>query len=174
MTDTDTLSANLELAACIKHQRKKREYFVQPITFRAAQIFVQKYHHYLPRPRTHLFSVSIANRIGVVAVAIVGRPVSASQCDGTTCEIIRLATVPGHKNTASMAIGAAWRTAKALGYIRLISYVAGHLNGESYRAANMKFIWERPRGRWNAPDELELAACIHTTKLFMLSADDQD
>lgn len=151
---------------------RRRDYFIQPITFRDAQIFIQSNHRYLPRPRTHLFSVSVANENGIVAVAIVGRPVSASQCNGTTCEIIRLATIDGHKNIASMAIGAAWRTAKALGYLKIISYVSGDLNGESFRAANFKFIWERKRGRWNGTKQIELAAQHASTKLFALSVAD--
>lgn len=147
---------------------RKRDYWIQPITFRAAQIFIQKHHRYLPRPRTHLFTVSVAHKTGTVAVAIVGRPVSASQCDRTTCEVIRLATIEGHPNVASMAIGAAWRVAKALGYLKLISYISGDLNGESYIASGMKFVWERKRGRWNGTDKNELAAFHQTTKLFAL------
>lgn len=145
------------------------EYAITPITFRAAQIFIQQNHSYLPRPRTHLFSVSVTNKTGIVAVAIVGRPVSASQCDGLTCEITRLATVPGHRNVASMAIGAAWRVAKNLGYNRMISYVKADLNGESYIAANMKYIWTKPRGKWKNTEQSELAACMPATSLFSIS-----
>lgn len=119
-----------------------------PITLKEANAFVERYHRH-HRPVTgHKFSVAAAVNGEIVGVAIVGRPVSRYLDDGWTLEVNRLCT-DGTKNACSFLYSAAWRTARNLGYKKLITYILKSENGSSLKAAGWKCVGECGRLRWN-------------------------
>lgn len=70
----------------------------------------------------------------MVGVATAGRPVARHYDDGRTLEVNRTCT-DGTKNANSMLYGAVWRAAKAMGYLRCITYTQADETGASLRAA---------------------------------------
>jgi hypothetical protein len=125
-----------------------------PITLRQAYAFIEEHHRHHKPPRGHKFSIGVADENGtLVGVACVGRPVSRHQDDGFTIEVNRTAT-DGSFNTNSMLYGAAWRAAKAMGYLRAITYTQEGESGASLRAAGWVHAARRraePNG-WSRED----------------------
>ena len=123
-----------------------------PVTFADACGFVQMWHRHHEAPIGHKFSIGVADDEGVLrGVAIVGRPVARMYDDGLTLEVNRTAT-DGTTNANSMLYGAAWRTARSLGYRRLVTYTQAGESGASLRAAGWHVIAERPaRPGWDVP-----------------------
>ena len=121
---------------------------VTPIGFDEANAFVAEHHrHHKPVPGCK-FCIAVSEGETVRGVAIVGRPVARGSDDGWTLEVNRVAT-DGARNACSMLYGAAWRAAKALGYLRLITYTLPEEGGASLRAAGWKLLGERGGGSWN-------------------------
>lgn len=101
-------------------------------------------------------------------VAIVGRPVARELDDERTAEVRRVAT-DGTPNACSALYGAAARTARAMGYLDMVTYIHASEPGTSLRAAGWvpdalvgAEHWDRPgrprqmvlvedRQRWWAP-----------------------
>lgn len=81
-------------------------------------------------------------------VAIVGRPVARHLQDGYTAEVTRLCT-DGTPNACSMLYEAAWRAAKAVGYLRIITYTLPQEGGASLRAAGWHLIGPAGGGSWS-------------------------
>lgn len=67
------------------------------------------------------FAVGVADRGQLVGVTTAGRPVARHLDDGQTVEVTRTCTLGAH-NANSMLYGAAWRTARGMGYSKLITY----------------------------------------------------
>lgn len=115
-----------------------------PVSFAEAAAFVASHHRHHAPSVGHKFSVGVAADGVLVGVAVVGRPVARLFDDGRTLEVTRVAT-DGTANACSLLYGAAWRAAKALGYLRLVTYTQGGESGSSLRAAGWKVIGERAR-----------------------------
>ena len=81
---------------------------------------------------------------------IVGRPVSRGLDDGYTAEVTRLCT-DGIKNGCSFLYAAASRTAKAMGYTRIVTYILESEDGTSLRASGWTFDGITNGGRWDTP-----------------------
>ena len=107
---------------------------LRPITLRAACAFIAEHHRHNKPPRGHKFSISVWNDDCMVGVATAGRPVARAYDDGLTLEVNRTCT-DGTANANSMLYGAIWRAAKAMGYLRCITYTQHDECGASLRAA---------------------------------------
>lgn len=119
-----------------------------PITLRAANAFVAEKHRHHKPARGCISCVSAHDGEKTVGVAIVGRPVARMLQDGFTAEVTRLCT-DGTRNVCSMLYRAAWRSVRALGYRRLVTYTLPEEGGASCRAAGMQLIGEAGGGSWN-------------------------
>lgn len=98
--------------------------FLCPVSIGDAVTFVnaRHRHHKMSKWGQALFAVACATEAsGIVGVAVVGRPKARQSQDGWTAEVVRLAT-DGSRNACSMLYRAAWRAARALGYVRLVTY----------------------------------------------------
>lgn len=125
---------------------------IVPCTLKDACEFVAMHHRHHKPPVGHKFSLGLASGDTLVGVAIIGRPSARAYDDGLTLEVTRSCVAPGVPNGNSMLYGAAWRAAKALGYLRLITYTQDGETGASLRAAGWRVIAERkPRPGWNMP-----------------------
>ena len=105
-----------------------------PVSLAEANAFVQQHHRHHKTVRGHKFSIGCAEDGRLVAVAIVGRPVSRYLDDGATLEVNRLCS-DGTKNACSFLYAAAARAAKAMGYRKIITYTLDTESGASLRAA---------------------------------------
>jgi hypothetical protein len=116
---------------------------IVPMTLRAANAFVVTYHRHHRAVAGHKFAIGVVDEVGDLrGVAIVGRPVSRHLDDGFTAEVTRTCT-DGCPNANSALYAAAWRSAKAMGYRRLITYTQGGESGTSLVAAGWRVVAER-------------------------------
>lgn len=114
---------------------------IVPITLRQAYAFVESHHRHHGTPRGHKVSIGVQLGDSLVGIAIMGRPVARNLDDGRTIEVTRTCT-DGTPNANSMLYGAAWRTARAMGYRRLITYTQEGETGASLRAAGLRITAE--------------------------------
>ncbi|MEV7089444.1 XF1762 family protein [Streptomyces sp. NPDC093085] len=133
-------------------QPGQRRLSVVPLSFADACAMVEQLHRHHRPPRGHKFSLGVLDDAGHLhGVAIVGRPVAAPFDNGWCVEATRVAT-DGTPNACSALYGAAWRTAKAAGYLRAITYTQDGESGVSLRAAGWRLVAElRPRKGWDTP-----------------------
>lgn len=121
---------------------------IVPVTFRAACDFVANYHRHNKPPHGHKFSIGCKSGDKLIGVAMAGRPISRHFDDGETLEINRTCT-DGTSNANSMLYGSVWRAAKAMGYIRCITYTQADESGASLRAVGWVRVKELPpRKSW--------------------------
>ncbi len=117
---------------------------IKPITLRAANEYVSKYHRHHKQTTGHKFSISCVNDDGeTCGVAICGRPVSRHLDNGSNLEINRLCT-DGTKNACSILYGACARIAKEMGYEKIITYILASESGASLKASG--FLCEGEAG----------------------------
>lgn len=105
---------------------------IRPISFRAASNFVAAYHRHHRPPAGCKFCIGLYEGDVLIGVAMCGRPVSRRLDDGLTCEVNRLCT-NGAPNACSQLYGAAARTAKAMGYRRIITYILASEDGAALK-----------------------------------------
>jgi len=129
--------------------RKGPRLTIVPVTLKTAQNFVARIHRHHRAPVGHKFSVGVVDETGTLrGVAMVGRPVARALDDGWTLEVNRVAT-DGCRNACSALYGAATRTAKALGYRRILTYTLPSEGGASLRASGWAPDGEGGGGKWN-------------------------
>lgn len=135
-----------------------------PLTRPEAQAFIRQHHRHHRPPVSDLFRVGAAEDDSIVGVAVVGRPMARMACDGRTAEVVRLCTLGG-RNVCSFLYGACWRAAKALGYLRLITYTLPEEGGASLRAAGWRLVGEAGGGSWSRKGRPRVDAHPTQTKL---------
>jgi hypothetical protein len=123
-----------------------------PTTFKQAQEFVREHHRHNRPPVGHKFSIGLVDDNGALfGVATAGRPVARYLDDGFTLEVNRTCTL-GDRNANSMLYGAIWRAAKAMGYVKCITYTQHDESGASLRGAGWVKVKDLPPNNgWNAP-----------------------
>lgn len=130
---------------------------LRPITLREANDFVQNFHRHNGRTTRDggKWAVGCEENGMLVAVAIVGHPLSATFMDGWTAEVLRLCAKDA-PNAASMLYAACWRAWKAMGGKRLITYTLKTEPGGSLRGAGWRVVSEsKPTGKgWRKNDHL--------------------
>lgn len=125
---------------------------IVPVSLKAANEIVSQWHrHHGAKNNGYRFAVGVALAGRIVGVAIVGNPVAIGLADGWTLEVNRTCT-DGTRNANSMLYGAAWRTAKGLGFHRLITYTLPAEGGASLRAAGWTCAGEAGGDSWNRPN----------------------
>ena len=130
---------------------------IVPCNLATARDFVALHHRHHKPPVGHKYSIGIASGDEMVGVIIVGRHIARLLDDGLTLEVLRSCVANGVPNGNSMLYGAAWRAAKALGYVRLITYTQDGESGASLRAAGWRVVAQRkPRPGWDMPSRRRL------------------
>ena len=112
---------------------------IVPITLKQAKQFILEHHRHNKPPTGWKFGIGLEGDEGLIGVVTAGRPIARAFDDGLTIEINRSCT-DGTKNANSMLYGAAWRAAKAMGYVRGITYTQANESGISLRAAGWKEV----------------------------------
>lgn len=106
-----------------------------PITLKQANAFVTDTHRHHGKVAGCKFALGLTDNDKLIGVAICGRPVSRFLDDGLTLEVNRLCT-DGTRNACSMLYAACVRTARAMGYKRVITYILASETGASLKASN--------------------------------------
>lgn len=104
------------------------------IALREANAYVEQYHRHHGKVAGHKFSIGAYKDGQLVGVAIVGRPTGRYLDDGKTLEVTRLCT-DGTKNACSFLYNASARTARKMGYSKIITFILQSESGTSLRAA---------------------------------------
>lgn len=117
---------------------------IKPITLKAANEYVNRYHRHHDGTRGCKFAISVyGDDDELHGVAICGRPVGRYYDDGVTLEINRVCT-DGTPNACSKLYGVCCRIAKEMGYSKVITYTLQSENGASLKASN--FVCEGTAG----------------------------
>lgn len=125
------------------------ELSICPITLRQAREFIAEHHRHNKRVTGWKFGIGLMRGAELVGVLTAGRPIARHFQDGLTLEVNRSCT-DGTRNANSMLYGAAWRAAKAMGYLRCITYTQADETGASLRAAGWRRVKELPpRKSWS-------------------------
>ena len=115
-----------------------------PVDLAEANAFVLSHHRHNRPVVGHKFSVGVSDGAELWGVGIAGRPVARLMQDGVTLEVLRCCVRDGApKGCASFLYGALWRAARALGYLRLITYTLQTESGASLRGAGWKLLAAR-------------------------------
>lgn len=134
------------LAADCSTQLAQPRLQIVPLTLKKANAFVAEHHRHHKPVVGHKFSIGVVcdecEDGNLHGVCIVSRPIARHYDDGTTAEVTRTCT-DGTPNANSALYGAAWRTAKAMGYLRLITYTQDGESGASLRGAGWRVVGER-------------------------------
>ncbi|MEI7614914.1 MAG: XF1762 family protein [Betaproteobacteria bacterium] len=125
--------------------------FIAPISLRQARDFVALHHRHNAPPGGWKFGVGLFAP-HLVGVGVAGRPIARVLDDGFTLEITRTCT-DGTPNANSMIYGALWRAAKAMGYVRCVTYTQHDESGASLRGAGwLKTADLKPHAGWDRPN----------------------
>ena len=124
---------------------------IVPTTLREANAFVKARHRHHDPTRGCILVLACAEDERVTGVAIVGRPSARLAQDGYTAEVTRVCT-DGTYNACSILYAAAWRAARAIGYLKLITYTLREEGGASLKAAGWRCIGEAGGGSWSRKD----------------------
>jgi hypothetical protein len=111
---------------------------VVPTSLRKANDFVAVHHRHSLRTARNggKFAIACVTGTRIVAVAIVGNPLSATLMDGFTAEVLRTCALPtAPKNCNSFLYGACRRVWFEMGGRKLITYTLTHETGASLRGA---------------------------------------
>uniref|UniRef100_UPI0038B30442 XF1762 family protein n=1 Tax=Intestinibacillus massiliensis TaxID=1871029 RepID=UPI0038B30442 len=116
-----------------------------------ANAFVAEHHRHHKPVRGHRFSLACYdNSDRLCGVAIVGRPVARNIDQHNTVEVLRMCT-DGTRNACSILYAACRRSARELGYERIITYILDSEPGVSLRAAGWEFERIAGGGSWSSP-----------------------
>ena len=122
---------------------------IRPITLRAANDFVAKYHRHNQPTNGHKWSVACYDGERLCGVAIAGQPIARKLDEGLTVEIRRICT-DGTRNACSILYGACARVARDMGYKRVITYTLVSESGvgrtqQTARDCASNLVWRRTK-----------------------------
>lgn len=143
---------------------------VVPISQRAAKEFVRKHHRHCPPPAGWKFGAAVRNgpgEEGIVAVAMVGRPVARQLDQKRIVEVNRLCCrtdIPSDLtwNACSLLYGWCARKAKSIGAEHIITYTMASETGTTLKAAGWTLdghtvgrCWDTPSRRRRKSEHVE-------------------
>lgn len=126
---------------------------VVPIELAEANRLVDLWHRHHKPAVGHRFSLGVVDSSGEWhGAAIVGRPVARlAGSPREVLEVVRLVT-DGTQNACSMLYSAAARAGKALGYLRIQTYILEEETGTSLKASGWECEGRAGGGQWKHTD----------------------
>ena len=122
---------------------------LRPLSLREANTYVTAHHRHSKRVLCHKFSIGLEADGDLVGVAIVALPIARGLADGLTAEVRRVCTL-GHPNACSTLYSAARKTALAMGFTRIVTYIREDELGTSLKAAGWHPVQvDRRRNHWD-------------------------
>jgi hypothetical protein len=105
-----------------------------PITLAESQLYVWLHHAHNDPQQGHMWSLAAVAEGRIVGVAVIGRPTAPvlQNTDPWALEVVRVCVErdeheKGYRNACSFLYGASWRSIKARGYLRAVTYTKdGH------------------------------------------------
>lgn len=124
-----------------------------PLELRDANGLVERLHRHRGPKAGHRFALGAVDDAGMLRGAvIVARPASRAYPPDRVAEVSRLVS-DGTRNVCSFLLAAAARTAKAMGFQRIITYTLPEEGGASLRAAGWVLEHQTlARGGWVRSD----------------------
>lgn len=119
------------------------------VELRQANEFVAQHHRHHQPVTGHRFSIGAEKNGRVVGVAIIGRPVARAVDQHNVVEVSRLCT-DGTHNACSFLYAAAANISKALGYMKIQTYILESESGTSLRAAGWTKEAVSDGGNWTS------------------------
>ena len=131
---------------------KQSKLRVVPLTLAKANDAIAKWHRHHKPVVCHRFSLGVVDGTGTLrGVLCAGRPVARMIDQELVLEVNRVAT-DGCPNACSALYGSARRTALAMGFDRVITYILDTEPGTSLRAAGWILVKARTGGgSWSNP-----------------------
>ena len=120
------------------------------IELKEANEFVLRLHRHHKPVTGHRFSIGCMADVGLVGVAICGRPVARALDHRRILEVLRLCT-DGTPNACSFLYGASARAGAALGYASIQTYVLASETGTSLKASGWIEGHMTDGGSWSRP-----------------------
>lgn len=124
---------------------------IVPLTMTDANHVVTRLH----RHHGEAMALSPAFAIGSITAdgrlcgtAIAGRPINRHNDDGSTIEVLRVAT-DGTPNASSALLNGCVRVAREMGFARLITYTLAHEGGSSLRGAGWAAMGLAKKTEWH-------------------------
>lgn len=126
---------------------------IVPLELSEANALVSAWHRHHQPSQGHRFSLGVVDEAGAVhGAAIVGRPVARlAGSPRDVLEVVRLVT-DGTPNACSALYGAAARVGRALGYLRIQTYILDEEAGASLRASGWECDGAAGGGQWKHTD----------------------
>lgn len=128
----------------------KKMLTLRPTSLKEANALVGQLHRHHGGTVGHKFSIGAEKDGELIGAVIVGRPVARGSDDGYTAEVTRLVT-DGTHNACSFLYSAAARAAKAMGYLRIQTYILQSEPGVSLKAAGWTLDGEVKGRSWSCP-----------------------
>lgn len=122
---------------------------IVPLHLREANEFVKAVHRHHGPVVGYKFALGVKDDT-LRGCVICGRPVARKSDDGVTLEVLRLAT-DGTPNACSMLYSACARTAREMGYQRILTFILETEPGTSLKASGWIRDGETPGRSWNVP-----------------------
>lgn len=122
----------------------------RPITLKDANAFIMQYHRHNGKVVAHRFAIACYDDDRLCGVAVVGNPVARRLQDGLTAEVRRCCT-DGTPNACSFLYGRCARTARELGYRRIVTYLLASEIATTMKAAGWVADGKTDGGTWNTP-----------------------
>jgi hypothetical protein len=126
-----------------------------PITLDEVKLYVGLHHGHSDPTLSHMWSLGAVVEDRIVGVAVIGRPTAPALQNGDpwALEVLRVCVEregdgdgKGYRNACSFLYGASWRSIKARGYLRAVTYTKDGENGASLRAAGwVPMHYRKPR-----------------------------
>lgn len=126
---------------------------VVPITLAESKLYVHLHHGHNDPQQGHMWSLAAVAEGRIVGVAVIGRPTAPvlQNEDPWALEVVRCCverdgSEKGYRNACSFLYGASWRSIKARGYLRGVTYTQDGEHGTSLQAAGwVSMSYRRPR-----------------------------
>ena len=132
---------------------RRTGYEIRPISTTAARQFINEHHRHNEAPPAVNVRFAIALFIGdeMVGVATASHPVARKLNDGRTLEINRTCLRDAIDNGNSRLYGSMCRAAKALGYLKVITYTLQDESGSSLKASGFSCVADVGRVPFTSP-----------------------
>ncbi len=123
----------------------------RPLTLKQANELINLLHRHHKKVQGHRFSIgALDENEDLVGAIVVGRPVARAMPQYEVAEVTRLVT-NGYKNACSFLYAAAARAAKAMGFLKIQTYILESESGISLKAAGWSLEKKTKGGDWNTP-----------------------
>lgn len=122
---------------------------ILPATLDQANFAIERWHRHHKPVRGHRFSILCFDNGRLCGAAVIGRPTGKENPQYVWVEVTRLVT-DGTKNACSCLYAAAARAAKAMGFVRIQTFILDSEPGISLRAAGWEFDGFSDGGDWNS------------------------